>query len=278
MDHTMSDSTQMAGKVVSLWRYPIKSMLGEDLKAIPIANGSLLGDRAFALIDSETGKVASAKNPCRWPRLFEFRAAFLESPSVGGELPPVRVTLPDGTTILTQQSDFNRLVSQALKREVVLSRTTLPFPSLEEFWPEVEGFAYQHRVTEEAMPPLTFFDLAPIHLLTTATLERLSELYPQGHFDVRRFRPNIVIEPAGGEKDFVENQWIGHTLAIGDEVSLQITDACLRCVMTTLPQGDLPRDLGILRTAARHNQANVGVYASVLQGGTIRLGDAVRVE
>ena len=117
-----------------------------------------------------------------------------------------------------------------------------------------------------------------MHLLTTATLDRLRVLYPQGRFEVRRFRPNIVVETANGEKDFVENAWIGQVLAIGDAIRLSITGPCPRCVMTTLPQGDLPKDAGILRTAAQHNRANVGVYASVLQGGTVRRGDSVRLE
>jgi len=128
------------------------------------------------------------------------------------------------------------------------------------------------------MPRGTFFDLAVVHVLTTGTIDRLRELYPQGRFEVRRFRPNIVVEPASGEKNFVENAWIGHTLAIGDEVRLSITGPCPRCVMTTLPQGDLPRDPRILRTAAQHNQVNVGVYAAVLRGGRIHRGDPVRLE
>jgi hypothetical protein len=87
-----------------------------------------------------------------------------------------------------------------------------------------------------------------------------------------------MVEAASGEKGFVENAWIGHTLAIGEEVRLRITGPCPRCVMTTLAQGDLPRDVGILRTAAQHNAANVGVYAEVVKGGRIRRGDSVRVE
>ena len=117
-----------------------------------------------------------------------------------------------------------------------------------------------------------------VHLLTTATLDRLHELYPQGRFEVRRFRPNIVVQPASGEKSFAENVWVGHTLAIGDEVRLNITGPCGRCVMTTLAQGNLSMDPGILRTAAQHNQVNVGVYAAVVRGGTIRCGDPVRIE
>ena len=142
----------------------------------------------------------------------------------------------------------------------------------------MEGLDYRETVTDEAMPAGTFFDLAVIHLLTTATVDRLRELYPQGRFEVRRFRPNIVVEPASDEKDFVENGWIGHTIAIGDQVRMKITEPCPRCVMTTLPQGDLPKDPGILRTAAQHNDVHVGVYASVLVGGSIRRGDEVTLE
>ena len=128
------------------------------------------------------------------------------------------------------------------------------------------------------LPEGTFFDVAMVHVLTTATLDRLRALYPQGRFEVRRFRPNIVVQLASGEKGFAENAWVGHTLAIGTAVRLNITGPCGRCVMTTLAQGDLSRDPGILRTAAQHNQVNVGVYAAVVRGGTIRRGDPVRIQ
>ena len=264
----MSDTLQSVGALVSLWRYPVKSMGGEELNAVAIAGGSLLGDRPYALVDSATGKVASAKHPRKWPGLFQFRATFVEPPQLGAALPPVRVMLPDGFTVTTKQANFNQVMSQALEREVALCSTTLQAPHLEEFWPEVEGLAYNDVVT----------DVAPIHILTTATLDRLRDLYPQGRFEARRFRPNIVIEAAAWSTGFVENDWVGHTLAIGDEVRLSVTAPCPRCVMTTLPQSDLPGDLGILRTAVRYNKAHVGVYATVLQAGTIRRGDAVRLE
>jgi uncharacterized protein YcbX len=148
----------------------------------------------------------------------------------------------------------------------------------EEYWPDIEGLDHRDTVTDFSLPEGTFFDCALVHLLTTATLDRLRELYPQGRFEVRRFRPNIVVETASGERDFVENAWIGRTLALGDAVRLSITGPCARCVMTTLAQGDLPKDAGILRAAAQHNRANVGVYASVLEGGKIRRGEPVSVE
>jgi len=263
------------GSVVSLWRHPVKSMMGEELNAADITERGLFGDRAYALVDPATGKVASAKNPRKWAQLFDFRATFVAPPRPGEPLPPVRITLPDGTLLTSDQRDLTQILSKVLGREVTFATTAPKAPSLEEYWPDMEGLAHRETVTDEAMPAGTFFDLAVIHVLTTATLDRLRELYPQGRFEVRRFRPNIVVAPAGGAKDFVENAWIGHTLAIGDAVRLRITGPCPRCVMTTLPQGDLPKDPGILRTAAQHNQVNVGVYAAVSQGGPVRRGDPV---
>ena len=141
--------------------------------------------------------------------------------------------------------------------------------------PEMEGLSHRDTVTDEALPLGTFFDLAAVHVLTTATIDRLRALYPQGRFEVRRFRPKIVIAPPPGESGFVENGWIDAKLRIGDEVVLQVTGPCPRCVMTTLAQGDLPSDPGILRTAAQHNGVNAGVSAAVVQNGTIRRGGSV---
>jgi uncharacterized protein YcbX len=128
------------------------------------------------------------------------------------------------------------------------------------------------------MPPQTFFDVAVIHLLTTSTIDRLRELYSEGRFEIRRFRPNIVVESSSEEKDFIENSWVDMKLTIGEEIVLKVIGPCTRCVMITLPQGDLPRDLGILRTVAKYNQVHAGVYASVHRGGTIRRGDIVQLE
>ena len=137
----------------------------------------------------------------------------------------------------------------------------------------MDGLDHRDTVTDFELSQGSFFDAAVVHLLTTSTMDRLRELYPQGRVEPRRFRPNIVVATAGS--DFVENDWIGRTVEIGDTVRLAITEPCARCVMITLPQGDLPKDSGILRTAAQHNGVNVGVYASVVSGGTIRRGDAV---
>ncbi len=263
------------GSVVSLWRYPVKSMMGEELNAADVTERGLLGDRAYALLDSSNGKVVSAKNPRKWGALFDFRAAYVEPPRPGERIPPVRITLPNGTIVTSEQSEVNHHLSNVLGREVTVAAAAPETPSLEEYWPDMEGLDHRETVTDEAMPASTFFDFDVLHVLTTATTDRLRELYPQGRFEVRRFRPNIVVRPDFSEKTFLENTWIGRTLAIGENVRLSITGPCQRCVMTTLPQGDLPRDRGILRAAAQHNQVNVGVYAAVVQGGIIRRGDPV---
>jgi uncharacterized protein YcbX len=275
MSHTMQTAV---GSVVSLWQYPVKSMMGEELNATEVTERGLLGDRAYALVDSSDRKAATAKNPRKWPRLFDFCATFIEPARAATKAPPVRIALPDGTTVTSDQGDLNQILSKVLNREVTLRAAEHGPVNAEEYWPDIEGLDHRNTVTNFTLPDGTFFDCAMVHLLTTATLDRLRELYPQGRFEVRRFRPNIVMQLASGEKGFAENAWVGHTLAIGDEVSLSITGPCGRCVMTTLAQGDLPRDPGILRTAAQHNQVNVGVYAAVVRGGTIRRGDLVRIE
>ena len=266
------------GSVVSLWRYPVKSVMGEELNATEVTQRGLLGDRAYAVVDTSDGKAATAKNPRKWPRLFDFRATFVEPARPTAKLPPVRIALPDGMTVTSDQDDLNQILSKALSRRVTFRAAQRGAVNAEEYWPDIEGLDHRDTVTDFTLPEGTFFDCATVHLLTTATLDRLRELYPQGRVEVRRFRPNIVVQVASGEKGFAENGWVGQTIAIGDEVRLSITGPCGRCVMTTLAQGDLPRDPGILRTAAQHNQVNVGVYAAVVRGGMIRRGDPVRIE
>jgi uncharacterized protein YcbX len=236
----MPNATQNnLGSVVSLWRYPVKSMMGEELNATEVTQRGLLGDRAYALVDSSNEKVASAKNPRKWAKLFDFRAALADPLHTGEKIPPVNVALPDGTIVTSEQTDTNQMLSNVLGREVTLEtrepgqpeivETTSPnpwTPSLEEYWPDMEDLAHRDTITNEAMPEGTFFDLAVIHILTTATIDRLRELYPQGRFEVRRFRPNIVVEPSSGEEGFVEDDWVGKTLVIGDEVRIDITEPC----------------------------------------------------
>jgi uncharacterized protein YcbX len=276
------------GKVASLWRYPVKSMQGEELSEAEATQHGLVGDRVYALIDVAEGKAASAKNPVKWPTLFECKAAFAEPPKKSAAPPAVRIALHDGSATDSTARDCHQILSKALKRTVILAvadrgwmsgvHATLPAAwagKAEQYWPDMDGLDHRNAVTEFSLPRGTFFDGATIHLLTLATLIKLHEAYPKGRFEPQRFRPNILVDTLDA-KGFVEQTWIGKTIKIGD-VHIAITGPCGRCVMTTLPQGDLPKDTGILRTAVQQSEGNVGVYAKVVQGGTIRRGDRLKV-
>ena len=267
-----------AGSVVALWRYPVKSMMGEELNSSEITDRGLLGDRQFAVVDRATGKVGGAKNPRKWGNFFDFRAAYVEAPKSRGRVPPVRITLPSGDVVTNDSADVEQVLSRAFGRDVAFVAAASGMRTsgvAEEYWPDLEGLEHKDTVTDFEMPAGMFFDSAVVHLVTTSTIDRLRELYPQGRFEARRFRPNIVVATGNEDPGFVENDWIDRSVMIGDTVRLAITEPCPRCVMITLPQGDLPKDSGILRTAAQHNGVNVGVYASVVDGGTIRRGDPV---
>lgn len=274
--------------VSTLWRYPVKSMQGEELNGSEVGFNGVLGDRLYALVDTETEKVVSAKNPKKWPDFFAFRAAFVAPPQ-SGALAPVWITLPDGAVLRSDDPDVNDKLSKGLGRKVILRNQAPDNPKLEQYWPEHEGAA--NEVSSEAVasdaPMGSFFDYAAVHLVTSSSLEALQALYPQGRFEVRRFRPNITINTQGLE-GFVENEWVGKILKIGDSLRLQITDPCPRCVMPTLAQGDLPSDPGILKHAVAKNKPlvpfanqalpSLGVYAKVVQPGWVKRGDQLTIE
>lgn len=266
------------GTLESLWRYPVKSMQGEELGASNIGTQGLLGDRTYALWDVKTNRIASAKNPQKWLSLLNCHATLEKTPQVCQPTPPVQISLPNGSTVTSQQPDLDSLLSNWINREVQFISTVPKDPSLDQYWPDVEGTAHQDTVTQLFMPTGTFFDSCRIHAITTATLDRLQELYPEGEFDLRRFRPNLLIDTQSAQADFVENAWVGHILAIGDSVRLKIDTACPRCVVTTLAQGKLPQDLAILKTTAQYNDVIAGIRLSVIQGGTIYQGDSIWLE
>ena len=252
----------------SLWRYPVKSMQGESLDSSLITTSGLEGDRAFALLDEVTGHIASAKNPKKWPNMFSFQASYLDL-----EKATVAITLPNGLKVNSDNEQLNSFLSNVIGRKVRFISEVPAAPQLEEYWPDIPELENKDVVTDEDMPKGTFFDLANLHIITTATLKELKRLYPEGAFELQRFRPNLVLETE--ETGFVESAWIGKTIAIGEDLKLKITDHCPRCVMTTLPQGDLPQDHKILRTAAQHNEAHVGVYAEIIQQGIAKCGDKI---
>jgi len=284
----------MTGTVAALWRYPVKSMQGEELEIAEVTSRGIAGDRAYAVVDRETGLVASAKHPRRWGRLFECRATFVEPPRPGRPLPPVRIELPDGAVVESTRYDVDGVLSRVLGREVTLASEAPARPEREADRTSIDAPPGEEVIRREEMalaaPAGTFFDYGVLHVLTTATLDRLRALHPAGRFEARRFRPNLLVASAGGA-GFAETGWLARRLRVGKEVRVEGVDPTPRCVVTTLAQGDLPRDPEILRTLARHTRAAsvtlapgivfpavAGIYAAVLREGTVRRGDGVVVE
>jgi uncharacterized protein YcbX len=249
-------------------------MRGEELGTATLDHGGIIGDRAYALKDVETGRVVSAKNPKKFGRILDFRAEFFEPPASRAMIPPIQFTFPDGSSVRSDVPEADAVLSREIGCSVSLMSSTSEKQSYDEYWPDIDGMKNRDVVTEVSMPPRSFFDAASVHIVTSATLERLRELHSQGRFAPRRFRPNVVVETAPGAKGFVENSWAGRVLRVG-EARIRVTGLCSRCVMTTLPQGDLPSDLGILRTAVAGNKGHVGAYGSVERGGTASVGDPV---
>ncbi len=289
----------VVGSLAALWRFPVKSMEGTRLEQAELTERGILGDRAYALIDANTGKVVSAKSVKLFPDVFSCRAAFVEDPRSGHELPPVRITLPDGTSVTSDSSDVDRVLSTYFQRDVTLARAAPDDFTIDQYHPDVENADPSgHRDTfveqklgsaffaeaglASPVPVGAFFDLFPVSVLTTSTLERLEELRPQSHFDQRRFRMNVIVGTQ--EAGFVENDWVGHELTIGDVTRLSVALPDPRCVMTTLAQGELAKDTDVLRTLVQHNRIQVGdagqfpcagVYAVVETPGTMQVGDSV---
>jgi uncharacterized protein YcbX len=287
------------GTVGALWRFPVKSMLGEELDEVDVDEGGIVGDRAFALVDVETGKVASAKHPKVWPDLLRCRAAYIAPPRVDEPLPPVRIELADGTSVMSDAPEVDPVLSRFFGREVRLARAAPENFTIDQYHPDQEHLDPQgHRdeVTEtklgnalfnevgmpSPLPAGSFLDVFPVSVITTSALDHLGELQPGSTFDVRRFRMNVIVATAA--EGFVENSWIGGAIGVGERVKLAVPVPDPRCVMTTVAQEGLERDPQVLKALAQHNRLDfagaglypcAGVYAVVASSGTIHTGDPV---
>jgi hypothetical protein len=294
------NSSEPVGTIGALWRFPVKSMLGEELDAVELSEGGIVGDRAYALRDSETGKVASAKNPKLWPNLLGCRAAFVEPPRPGDELPPARIELADGSSVRSDAADVDAVLARFFGRDVELARAAQNGYTIDQYHPDEENYDpgghrdevvevglgaafFSERGLPSAVPEGSFFDLFPLSVLTTSTLDELSQLEPESRFDARRFRMNVIVETRAS--GFVENEWVGRSVAIGDEVQVGVALPDPRCVMPSLAQEELPKDSRVLKALAKHNRLDVGgslypcagVYAVAQATGTIRKGDRVNL-
>ncbi|MHA6794146.1 MOSC domain-containing protein [Pseudonocardia bannensis] len=294
--------TSALATVRSLHRFPVKSMQGEDLDEAIVGPAGLLGDRAYAVVDAVDGTVASAKYPRKWAALLGLRAAFVTEPRAGEAPPPVAVTFPDGVVRRSDEPGLDDALSALLGRAVRLENRPAPEAQFEEQWPDIDGLApagfieattVEHSPEGEPVsrigigslaPQGTFFDLAVLHVLTTATLDALRAAAPGSDFDPRRYRPNVLLDVPGAE--FAEDGWVGSSLEFGADLRVTVTMSTMRCVMTTLGQDGFTEDRDTLRTIAKHNRRTIegmgtwacaGVYADVDGTGTVRRGDVVRV-
>lgn len=273
---------RLVGRVEALWRYPVKSMLGECLPQVEVGEGGICGDRAYALWDHATGRVASAKNPRLWRSLLQYQAQFVAPPLPGQALPAAAISAAadraagtEAAPLLTSDPEAGAQLSAWLGRQVSLLDRPQEGASLDQYWPPVQEREFQDVVNELVLPAGTFFDSCPIHAISTATLDRLRQLEPDLDFAVERFRPNLLMAPLEGDEGFVEEAWLGHRLRIGKRVLLQVDTACPRCVITTLAQCGLPEDIEILRATARHNKVIAGIRLSVLTPGPVAVGDPI---
>ncbi|WP_062651584.1 MOSC domain-containing protein [Streptomyces maremycinicus] len=277
------------GTVAALYRYPVKSMLGEGVTTVAVTEDGLSGDRAYAVLDV-TGAVGSVKHPRKWGALLRCRGRLEESGVV-------QVVLPDGAALAVEDPELDARLSKLLGRPVFLSAAVPQHSRLERAVPEYEGGVPDSvrgtaavdetgvSITTGSVARGTFFDFGRVHLVTTASLARMRGVYPAGDFDARRFRPNLVVDTDGGP-GFPEDAWPGSRLRLG-EALFRVVVPTPRCVVPTLGHDELPADPGIMRAVARVHRVPVfdlgrlsclGVYLDVLEAGTVRVGDAIILE
>lgn len=284
--------------VTRIHRYPVKSMQGESLERVAVGKGGIALDRGWALKDEESGNILGAK---REGALLQCSARYLHGTDAGS-VPHVQIELPTGKTILSEDPEAGRQLSEFLERKVSLwplqpkedeehYRLKLDpdfdmeremremfalepdegLPDFGKFPPEVlnELMAY-------ASPRGTYFDAFPMNILTEASVRYLSDLMPDTQIGVERFRPNIVVGDNEELCQPVEFDWVGKAVSIG-EARMDIVMECPRCVMVTREQPGYEKASGIMRELVRETDHNLSVYAEVLRGGVIAVGDEVGV-
>jgi len=274
--------------VEQVWCHPVKSMIGQQVESAELTSAGMTGDRSWATRDEERGGIRGAK---KIGGLMRLAAAFEDGPGSR-----VVITLPDGTTTATDAHDRDAVVSKALDHEVTLwplqpaddldhyrrgapdsddmmeelqdifgREADEPLPDLSIFPPEIIEF--------ESLPG-TYLDAWPLLIMTTSALRSLTDALPDSVIDIRRFRPNLVID-TGDAPGHPEFDWVGRRLRVG-ELELEINDACPRCVMVTREvTSEVPADRAVLRHIVADLDQNVGVYAKVVTPGSVNQGDAV---
>lgn len=269
------------GTVASIHRFPVKSMQGDTVASVALDENGIVGDRTWALRDTETGKLVSAKRPRLWRAMLDCAAS--------GTGDDVVVTLPSGDSYGITDAGLPLALEAVFGRSVAIEAATGPMQgTYESDWPEIDGISLAGEIefpTNITGEGTSFIDVGILHLLTTTSMASLASANADLTVDHRRFRPSILLDTPDLD-GFPENEWNGRTLTIGsgdDAVVISLGDPAPRCIMTTVAQGDLPRETGVLQTLAAENKrsnelgtfACLGCYASVQTGGTVQAGDTV---
>jgi uncharacterized protein len=306
----------IVGTVQQIWRHPVKSMAGEKLNACIVESLGIPGDRGWALRDETTGEITNGKRiPLLMQCAARYREnpadgkiphvdiIFPDGTQIGSDdthinsqlsnLTGKQLTLwplqPASDTAhyrragasarmagrLSRLSGFRSLLPTLTSfgtmnrqlREVFSREADEPIPDISRFPAEVLEFT---------SPPGTYFDAYPIHVLTTASLRTMAAGNPAAVWDVRRFRPNFLVETSDEIQGLPESDWEDRRLRIGT-VELKCEISCARCGMTTHAQKDLLKDPSVLRSIVRDANQNMGIYASVISNGKVSNGDQVEL-
>ena len=285
--------TKKVGEVISLWRYPVKSMGGESLENCDVTTLGIPGDRGWAVRDNVTKEIRGAK---KFPNLMRCQGRYNDTPK-NFEVPSADIILPDDQTVSTDCPSVDQILSDFLgqsvsimprlpatneqhyRRKKDLSEKELrdmlgrrddePLPDLNIFPKDV-----LEEITEFSTVRGTYFDAYPVHLLTMSWLEELKRLKPSASFEIERFRPNFVIDYS--DKGLAELTWCGKNIRIGSAV-FSCDIPTVRCSMTVHQTRNLKKDSEVLRTIVKETNQNVGIYASVVSEGIIEVGDSVEL-
>ncbi|MDE2967551.1 MAG: MOSC N-terminal beta barrel domain-containing protein [Chloroflexota bacterium] len=283
------------GTISQLWRYPVKSMAGEQLSAAEIDQNGVAGDRGWAVREIEADVTRNARE---MPKLLQFASAYAESPSFEQRSPAVTITTPDNVQVQSADEDRDQQLSEILGRPVMLTplhpaddlawyaRAQMPegidpmqalrqLMGMQEDDPLPDFSGLPADLQNFSTPPGTYFDCYPIHIMTTSSLSTLASAGGGDDVDVRRFRPNVLID-TGDAEGLLEVDWTGKKLRLG-EVVIELQTTTVRCSVPAHAQRDFGSSRAVGRALIENTKQHLGSYCNVLEGGTVRLGDAVEL-
>ncbi len=286
---------ESVGTVSQLWRYPVKSMAGEQLSTVAIDGNGIAGDRGWAVREVEADVTRNARE---MPKLLQFAAAYAESPRFDNRSPAVTITTPDNAQVQSADADRDQQLSDILGRPVLLTplhpvddlawyaRAPMPegvdpmqalrqIMGMEEDDPLPDFSGLPQELQGFSTPPGTYFDCYPIHIMTTSSLSTLASVGGGDDVDVRRFRPNVLID-TGDAEGLLEVDWTGKKLRLG-EVVIEMKTTTVRCSVPAHAQRDFGSSRAVGRALIENTKQHLGSYCNVLEGGKVNVGDAVEL-